>query len=154
MKMKKSPNDSSSRCHLNATVLCLVTQSCTTLCNPMDCTLPSSSVHGDSPGKNIRLVCHALLQGIFPIQGSNPGLPHCRWILYHLSYQGSVTWMQLYATVFFLSQKRNTQLTQVNIQIMTNDNKLFEATKIWTAYVSIRNNKQYVKETQLFQTVL
>jgi len=62
--------------------------------------------------------------------------------------------MQLYATVFFLSQKRNTQLTQVNIQIMTNDNKLFEATKIWTAYVSIRNNKQYVKETQLFQTVL
>ena len=152
--MKKSPNDSSSRCHLNATVLCLVTQSCTTLCNPMDCTLPSSSVHGDSPGKNIRLVCHALLQGIFPIQGSNPGLPHCRWILYHLSYQGSVTWMQLYATVFFLSQKRNTQLTQVNIQIMTNDNKLFEATKIWTAYVSIRNNKQYVKETQLFQTVL
>ena len=152
--MKKSPNDSSSRCHLNATVLCLVTQSCTTLCDPMDCTLPSSSVHGDSPGKNIRLVCHALLQGIFPIQGSNPGLPHCRWILYHLSYQGSVTWMQLYATVFFLSQKRNTQLTQVNIQIMTNDNKLFEATKIWTAYVSIRNNKQYVKETQLFQTVL
>ena len=152
--MKKSPNDSSSRCHLNATVLCLVTQSCTTLCDPMDCTLPSSSVHGDSPGKNIRLVCHALLQGIFPIQGSNPGLPHCRWILYHLSYQGSVTRMQLYATVFFLSQKRNTQLTQVNIQIMTNDNKLFEATKIWTAYVSIRNNKQYVKETQLFQTVL
>ena len=152
--MKKSPNDSSSRCHLNATVLCLVTQSCTTLCDPMDCTLPSSSVHGDSPGKNIRLVCHALLQGIFPIQGSNPGLPHCRWILYHMSYRGSVTWMQLYATVFFLSQKRNTQLTQVNIQIMTNDNKLFEATKIWTAYVSIRNNKQYVKETQLFQTVL
>ena len=38
--------------------------------------------------------------------------------------------------------------------VLTNDNKLFEATKIWTAYVSIRNNKQYVKETQLFQTVL
>ena len=31
----------------------------------------------------------ALLQGIFPTQGSNPGLPHCRWILYHLSQQGS-----------------------------------------------------------------
>ena len=33
--------------------------------------------------------CHALLQGIFPIQGSNLGLPHCRHILYRLSYQGS-----------------------------------------------------------------
>ena len=32
--------------------------------------------------------CHALLQGIFPIQGSNPGLLHCRWILYCLSHQG------------------------------------------------------------------
>ena len=33
--------------------------------------------------------CHALLQGIFPAQGSNVGLPHCRWIFYHLSHQGS-----------------------------------------------------------------
>ena len=33
--------------------------------------------------------CHSLLQGIFPTQGSNPGLPHCRWILCQLSYQGS-----------------------------------------------------------------
>ena len=32
--------------------------------------------------------CYALLQGIFPTQGSNPGLLHCRWILYHLSHQG------------------------------------------------------------------
>ena len=31
----------------------------------------------------------SLLQGIFPIQGSNPGLPHCRWILYQLSHQGN-----------------------------------------------------------------
>jgi len=31
----------------------------------------------------------SLLQGIFPTQGSNPGLPHCRWILYQLSYQRS-----------------------------------------------------------------
>ena len=33
--------------------------------------------------------CHALLQGIFATQGSNPGVPHCRWILYRLSHQGS-----------------------------------------------------------------
>ena len=39
----------------------------------MYCSLPGSSVHGDSPGKNTRVGCHALLQGIFPTQGSNPG---------------------------------------------------------------------------------
>jgi len=41
----------------------------------------------DSPGKNTAVGCHALLQGIFPTQGSNPGLPHCRWILYQLNHQ-------------------------------------------------------------------
>ena len=58
-------------------------------CNPMDCSPPGSSVHADSPGKNTGVGCHALLQRIFPTQGSNPGLPHCRWILYCLSHQGS-----------------------------------------------------------------
>ena len=43
--------------------MCLVAQSCLTLCNPMDCSLPGSSVHGDSPGKNTGLGCHALLLG-------------------------------------------------------------------------------------------
>ena len=46
-------------------VLCLVTQSCPTRCNPMDSSPPGSSVHGDSPGKNTGVCCHALLQGIF-----------------------------------------------------------------------------------------
>ena len=39
----------------------------------------------DSPGKNIGLGCHSLLQGIFPMQGLNMGLLHCRQILYSLS---------------------------------------------------------------------
>ena len=59
------------------------------LCNPMDCSPPGSSVHGDSPGKNIGVGCHALLQRIFLTHGSNPDLPPCRQILYHLSHQGS-----------------------------------------------------------------
>ena len=46
----------------------LVTQSCPTLWHPMDCSPAGSSVHGDSPGKNTRAGCHALLQRIFPIQ--------------------------------------------------------------------------------------
>ena len=44
----------------------------------------------DSPGKNTGVGSHALLQGIFPIQGSNLGLPHCRRILYCLSHKGSI----------------------------------------------------------------
>ena len=43
----------------------------------------------DSPGKNTRVGCHALLQRIFPIQGYNPGLLHCKWVLYQLSHQGN-----------------------------------------------------------------
>ena len=69
--------------------MCIVTQSRPTLCEPMDCSLPGSSVHGDSPGKDTGVDCHALFQGIFPTQGLNPGLRHCRQILYRLSQQGS-----------------------------------------------------------------
>ena len=56
---------------------------------PQDCSPLGSSVHGDSPGKNTRVGCYFLLQGLFPTQGLNPGLPHHRWILYYLSHQGS-----------------------------------------------------------------
>ena len=74
---------------LGSGCVCLVPQSCSTLCDHMDCSPLGSSVHGDFPGKNTGVGCHALLQGIFPTQGSNPGLPHCRRILYRLSHQGS-----------------------------------------------------------------
>ena len=65
-------------------VLSLVAQLCPTLCNPMDCSPPGSSVHGDSPGKNTEVSCHALIQRIFPIQALNLGVLHCRQILCHL----------------------------------------------------------------------
>ena len=103
--------------------MCLVTQSCPTLCDPMDCSLPGSSVHVDSPGKNTQVGCHAFLQGIFPTQGSNLGLPHCRWILYHLSQQGSpdiwftdiflqsIAYLFLLLTVSFTEQKFLTFMT-------------------------------------------
>ena len=68
--------------------VCLVIQSCPTLCNPMNGSPRSSFVNGDSPGKNTRVGCHALLQDIFLTQGSNPGLPHCSQILHRLNYQG------------------------------------------------------------------
>ena len=50
----------------------------------------------DSPGKNTEVGCHFLLQGIFPTQGSNLGLPHCRKTLYRLSHQEDlVMWWKL-----------------------------------------------------------
>ena len=44
----------------------------------------------NSPGQNTGVGSLSFLQGIFPTQGSNPDLPHCRQILYHLSRQGSI----------------------------------------------------------------
>ena len=66
-------------------VLCLVAQFCPTLCKPVDCSSPGSSVHGDSPGKNTGVGSLSLLQGVFLTQESDWDLLHCRWIL----YQGS-----------------------------------------------------------------
>ena len=62
-------------------VVVKVTQSCPTLCNHMVYT-----AHGQNTGVG-RLF---LLQGIFPTQGSKPGLLHCRWILYQLSHNGNL----------------------------------------------------------------
>ena len=81
----------------------LVPQLYPTLCDPTESSLSSSSVHRNSPGKNTGVGCHFLLQRIFPTQGSNPGLLHCREILYWLSYQGSpMIMLALTNFVFFL----------------------------------------------------
>ena len=73
---------SNSTCHIK--IVCSVVQSCLTLCGPVDCSPVGSSVLGASAGKNTGVGCHALLQGIFPTQGSNPHLLqflHCKSIL-------------------------------------------------------------------------
>ena len=58
----------------------------------------------NSPGKNIGVDCHFLLQGIFPTQGSNPGLPHCRQALYHLSHQESPTMGKMHSNSHFKNE--------------------------------------------------
>ena len=57
---------------------------CLTLCDPMD-----YIVHGILQARILEWVSLSLLQGIFPTQGSNPGLLHCRQILYQLNHKGS-----------------------------------------------------------------
>ena len=66
------------------TCIMKVAQSCPALCDPMELYNP-----WDSPGQNTGVGSCSLLQGIFPTHGLNPGLPHCRWILYQLNHQGS-----------------------------------------------------------------
>ena len=59
------------------------------LCNPMDCSLSGSSVHRIFQARVLEWIAISFSRGIFLTQGSNPGLPHCRQMLYRLSHQGS-----------------------------------------------------------------
>ena len=86
--------------HACYAVLGLVAQSCLTLYCPIDCSPPGSFVHGDSSDKNTGVGCHALLQGVFPTQESNPGLLHCRQILYHLRYRDVPRSVYIYTNYF------------------------------------------------------
>ena len=78
--------------------MCVVTQSCQTLCYHMDCSLPVSSVYGDSPVKNTGEGFRAFLQWIFPIQVSNPGFLYYRLILFPLSHKVN---KMVYCNYFF-----------------------------------------------------
>ena len=91
-----------------------VIQLCLTLCNPMDCSPPGSSVHGDSPGKNTGSGLPSLLQGIFPTQGSNRGLLHCRWILYCLSHQRNPRILEWVVYPFSRGTSRSRNQTRVS----------------------------------------
>ena len=76
------------------------TQSCPTLCNPTDC-------------QNTGVGCLSLLQGIFPIQGLNPGLLYCRQSLYQLSHQGSPRMLEWAAYPFSRGSSRPRNWTRV-----------------------------------------
>ena len=73
----------------------LVTQSCPTLDQPMDCSPPGSSDHGILRARILEWVAISFSRGIFPTQGSNLGLLYSWQILYYLNYQGSLRgWKQ------------------------------------------------------------
>ena len=73
-----------------------VAQSWPTLCNPMDWLYRP----WNSPGQDTGVGSISLLQGIFTTQGSNPGVPHCRWILYQLSHKGRLWKLSLFEILF------------------------------------------------------
>ena len=80
--------------------VCLVVQLCPTLCDPRDWNPPGSPVHGILQERMLEWVAISSSRGSsWPGQGQgrgwalNPGLPHCRWILYHLSHWGSLKFL-------------------------------------------------------------
>ena len=84
-------SETSNSTHSFKSVKVLVAQSCLTLYEPMDCSLPGFSVYGICQARILEWVAISFSRGIFPTQGLNLGLPHGRQILYHLNHQGSPT---------------------------------------------------------------
>ena len=103
-----------------------VAQLCPTLCDPMDCSLPGSSVHGTFQARVLGVDCHFLLQGIFPTQGLNPGLPHCRQTLHRLSHQGSPGEMKSTAEA---QEDACTRRAEVKLMVPTNPTMFLFALK-------------------------
>ena len=107
---------------------CCVRFCCTTTwtsCESESCSVVSDSLwpHGlysprNSPGQNTRVGSLSLLQGIFPAQGSNPGLLHCRRILYQLSHKGSpwTSYMYTYIPSFWSLPPTPPHLTSLSSQ--------------------------------------
>ena len=119
----------------------VLSQSHPNLCNPMDYSPPGSSLHGDSSGKNTGAGCHALLQGIFPTQGLNPGFPPCRQILYHLNHQGSPRILALIAYPF----SRRTSQSRNQTQVSCTAGGFFTSWATWEApkmYIQIKKKMQ------------
>ena len=79
---------------------CVSSQSCLTLCDPMDCSLPVSSIYGILQPRIVEQIAIPFFQGIFPTQGLNPGLLHCRQILYHLLLLSCFSRVRLCATPY------------------------------------------------------
>ena len=104
-----------------------------TLCDPMDCSLPGSSIHGIFPGKNTGVGRHFLLQEIFLTQGLNPGLPHCRQMLYHLSHQGRQSLKALIKQRLRLRKQELCQQAPLNLNCSVSLTKLLvHLIRFWT----------------------
>ena len=82
-----------------------VAQSCLTLCDPMDCSLPGSSVHEILQARILEWVAISFSREIFLTHGSNPGLQHCRQTLYTLSHQGTYIPIKIHINIWLHSSK-------------------------------------------------
>ena len=96
---KEKPLHTNTHIHFSTDILVVVQLlSCVRLLRPHGLQPTRLLYPWDFPVKNTGVGCHFLLQGIFPTQESNPGLLHCRQILYRLSYEGSLPTCQQVAS--------------------------------------------------------
>ena len=109
----------------------------------------------NSPGQNTEVSGHSFLQGIFPTQGWNPGLLHCRWILYQLSHQRSPWILEWVAYPFSSGSSRPMNRTRVSCiagKFFTNwatreALRVCEHTSILKKqYLHVRSNKKLFKD--------
>ena len=109
----------------NVLLLCVVAQSCLTVCHAIDCSRQALLCPWNSAGKNTVVGCHSLLQGIFLTQGWNPGLLHCGQILHHLSHQfgslQSLSCVRLFATPWIAARQASLSITnsQSSLRLMS-----------------------------------
>ena len=125
--------------------------SCLTLCNPMDYSLPASSVYWDSPGKTIGVGYHAILQGIFPTQGSNQ---HFLWLLHWqegslpLAHPGGWKWKWSHSVVSDSSTPRDCDLPGSSVH------GIFQARVLeWVAVCFSRGSSQPRDQTWVSRIV-
>ena len=98
-----------------------------------------------SPGQNIGVGNLSLLQGIFPTQGLNPGLLHCRQILYQLSHRGSPRILEWVVYPFYSGSSQPRNLTEVSCiagGFFTNWD--IRGDKFWLMYQEIGCDRQWV----------
>ena len=116
--------------------VCRVTQLCLTLVTQLTVAPLSNRIlcPWDSPGKITGVACHFLLQEIFPTQGSNLGLLHFRWTLYHLSHQ---------------ERPKLLYIKQLNNKV------ILYSTRNYIQYIIINHNgKNYEKKIYIYMCVL
>ena len=85
-------------------------------CLVMSDSLPPHGLYSpwNSPGQNTGVGSLSLLQGIFPTQGLNPGLLHCRWIFYQLSHEGSPSILEWVAYPFSSGSSLSRNRTRIS----------------------------------------
>ena len=126
-----------------------VSQSCLTLCDPVDYT-----VHGILQARILEWIAFCFSRGIHPTQGSNPGLLHCRWLLYQLSHKGSpriLEWVSFPFSSRSSWHRNQTRVSCIAGELFTNW-AMREALKlyIFSEYISYWISKTCVYEGAIF----
>ena len=119
-------------------------------------TLPPHGLYSpwNSPGQNPGVGSLSLLQGIFPTQGSNPGLPHGRWILYQLSHQGNARILEWVAYPISSRSSRPRNRTGVSCCCVNREEVHLRFLRVFFFFQSVSKSHSPFQEIVSLMTVL